>query len=388
MMAKIPIGVRNLDSLDFIFPSVIMVSYLPPPTATTAAAGPSTAGRATHAGRTTRTAGACSAATHAGRCSTKRAPVRRTWGIRDLSIANAIPSTSSVVRIATPGTTVGRISITSAAIASGTAVGRVSIAGAAIAAAGLLSITHPSSVAACRLLSGLVLACIRLPICQRVASSSATVLASRRPVRIWCAPAVLRIVLPTAVTPGGLVGWAVAAIRVVDVLPIDVLPIAIADEVVVVVDVDIVVAAPSASPTRATTPEGSHRDPNTERYGHAGRIVAGGRIGDRGIRINRSPIHNGWVVAGHIDDFWASLLDDDNLLIFDDLGFHFLLFAGLQVSCVLSFLAHALHGVHHVALLRKKSIPKIRRPLDVVSQLLDQVRQSRQGLDAWIPVLF
>src|SRR4029077_20033829 len=143
-----------------------------------------------------------------------------------------------------------------------------------------------------------------------------------------------------------------------------------------------------ASPAGAPTPKGSHRNANTERYSHAGCIVAGRRIGDRRIGINRGPVHNGWVVARDVHNLWAGLLDDDNLLTLDDLGFYFLLFTGLQLPCLLSFLAHALHRVHYVALLGDKCIPKIRRPLDVVSQLLDQVRQSRQGLDAWIPVLF
>ena len=176
--------------------------------------------------------------------------------------------------------------------------------------------------------------------------------------------------LPIAITPGGLIRWTVAAVAAVDVLPIavvDVLPIAVVDEVVVMVDVDVVVSAPTASPTGTATPEGSHCDPNTERYGHAGCIVANRRIGDRRIRINRSTIHDGWIVARHVDDFRASLFDYYDRFILDNFGFHLLLFAGLQISCVLSFLAHALHRVHHVALLSEKSIPEVRRPLNVVS---------------------
>jgi len=168
--------------------------------------------------------------------------------------------------------------------------------------------------------------------------------------------------LPIAVPSCGLIGWAVAAVRVVEVLPV-----AIVDEVVVVVDGDVVVAAPSTSPAGAATPEGSHRDTDTEGYGHARRIIARRRICDGRIRINRSAVHNSWVVARHVDNLRAGLLDDDNLLTLDDLGFDFLLFGGFQVPCILSFLSHALDGIHYVALLRKKSIPEIGRPLDVVS---------------------
>jgi hypothetical protein len=46
------------------------------------------------------------------------------------------------------------------------------------------------------------------------------------------------------------------------------------------------------------------------------------------------------------------LLNNDDVLVFDDLGFHVLLFGRFQIAGVLSFLAHALHGIHHVALLR------------------------------------
>ena len=152
------------------------------------APGASAAG-ASHAGRTARTAGSRPAATHAGRCSTKGAPVGRAPGIRDLSIANAVPSTSPVrVHIARTGTTVGH----------------VSSAGTAIGGARLLPICRPASVATRRLLSGLVLACICLPIRHGVASSSSAVLARSRPVRIWRAPTVLRIVLPVAIAAGGL----------------------------------------------------------------------------------------------------------------------------------------------------------------------------------------
>jgi hypothetical protein len=168
--------------------------------------------------------------------------------------------------------------------------------------------------------------------------------------------------LPIVVASRRQSGCAVPAVRVVEVLSV-----AVVDESVVAVDGDVIVATPSASPTGTPTPEGSHRNPNTERYGHARRIIARRRICDRRIRINWSTVDYGWVVARDVNNLWTGLFDDDNLLTLDDLGFHFLLFGGFQIPCILSFLAHSLHGVHDVALLRKKSIPEICCPLDVVS---------------------
>jgi len=50
------------------------------------------------------------------------------------------------------------------------------------------------------------------------------------------------------------------------------------------------------------------------------------------------------------------LFDNDYLLAFHNLGFHPLLLIRLQRSFALCLGAHALYGVHHVALLREKRI--------------------------------
>jgi hypothetical protein len=68
--------------------------------------------------------------------------------------------------------------------------------------------------------------------------------------------------LPIAVASRGQGGCTIASVRVVEVLAV-----AVVDEGVVAVDGDVVVPAPSASPTGASTPESSHRDADTERYG-------------------------------------------------------------------------------------------------------------------------
>jgi hypothetical protein len=81
------------------------------------------------------------------------------------------------------------------------------------------------------------------------------------------------------------------------------------------------------------------------------------------------------------------LFDDDRALVFDDLCLYFLLLTRLQIAGSLSLLAHTLNGIHHIGLLRQKRITEISCPLDIVSQTLDQVGQSSQGLDAWVPRL-
>jgi hypothetical protein len=79
------------------------------------------------------------------------------------------------------------------------------------------------------------------------------------------------------------------------------------------------------------------------------------------------------------------LLNHDNSLVLDHLGFHLLLFGRFQVAFILSLLAHALHGIHHIALLRQERVAQIRGPLNIVCQALYDVWQSRECLDTWIP---
>jgi hypothetical protein len=81
------------------------------------------------------------------------------------------------------------------------------------------------------------------------------------------------------------------------------------------------------------------------------------------------------------------LLDDDCAFAFDDLCLYFLLLTRLQIAGILSLLAHTLNRSHHIGLLRQKRVAEISCPLDIVSQALDQVGQSGQGLDAWVPCL-
>jgi hypothetical protein len=58
-----------------------------------------------------------------------------------------------------------------------------------------------------------------------------------------------------------------------------------------------------------------------------------------------------------------------------------------QIASILGLLAHALHGIHHIALLRQKRVAQIGGPLDVVCETLYNLGQPRKRLNAWIPGL-
>jgi hypothetical protein len=81
-------------------------------------------------------------------------------------------------------------------------------------------------------------------------------------------------------------------------------------------------------------------------------------------------------------------LDHDHTLILNDLGFYLLLLGRFQIAGVLCLLAHALHGIHHIALLRQKRVAQVRGPLNVFCQTLYYFGQRSQRLNAWIPGLF
>jgi hypothetical protein len=52
-----------------------------------------------------------------------------------------------------------------------------------------------------------------------------------------------------------------------------------------------------------------------------------------------------------------SLLNHDYGLALDNFSLNFLLFGRFKGPLVLSFLAHALHGLHYIALLREEGVP-------------------------------
>jgi hypothetical protein len=60
----------------------------------------------------------------------------------------------------------------------------------------------------------------------------------------------------------------------------------------------------------------------------------------------------------------------------------------LECAISLRSLAHALDRLHDAFLLCQDSISKIRRPTDVLTQALENVRDHYQRLDACIPRLF
>lgn len=195
----------------------------------------------------------------------------------------------------------------------------------------------------------------------------------------------LRIVAPVGIS--SVPATDVGTVSAVNVGPVATVNIRIAVEVIEIVDGD-VIAAPAApiSPT-AAPPKGAHSHTHTERDGKSCRIVARRRIGNGRVRIRWRPVDDRGIVRGHIDDLRVGLLDHNHTLILDDLGFHFLLLGRFETAFVLSFFSHALHGIHHIALLRKKRVAQICRPLNVVGEPLCYIWQTSQCLNARVPGL-
>jgi hypothetical protein len=164
--------------------------------------------------------------------------------------------------------------------------------------------------------------------------------------------------------------------------------IGVAVEVVVAVDGNVVISAPPAAPSPTPAPESAHRYAHAEGNRHSGGVVSPSGIIERVVGIDGRTVHHHRIVGRHIDHLWVRLLDYDHGLVLDDFGLDFLLFGRLQVSLVLGFLAHALHGIHYIALLREEGIAYIRGPLNIVCQSFDYIRQSGHGLDACVPRLF
>jgi hypothetical protein len=169
--------------------------------------------------------------------------------------------------------------------------------------------------------------------------------------------------------------------------PVAAANVGIAIEIIVVIDIDGVVAAPAAPIAPTATPHCAHRDTNAERYRHPRRIVSGRRVVNRRIGVHRWSIHHDWIVRRYVHHLRIRLLDDNRALVFDDLGLYFLLLTRLQIASTLSLLTHPLDCIHHIVLLRQKRVAEISCPLDIVCQALDQVGQSSHGLDAWVPRL-
>src|SRR5258706_10651587 len=227
-----------------------------------------------------------------------------------------------------------------------------------------------------------------LAIGKRVSSSRTAKLVCGTSVSIRGAAAMLRIVLlariSTASAPAAwLLRWPVSAPYVVAVATTN---IRVPVEIVVVIDVDVVVAAPAPAP--AAAPGRPHHHANAKRNRQSRSVVSRRRIVNGRVGIHRRAVHHDRIIRRYIHDLWIGLFDHDHTLVLDDFGFYLLLLGRFQIASVLCLFAHALHGIHHIALLRQEGIAQIRGPLNVVCQALYDIGQRGQSLDAWIPGLF
>jgi hypothetical protein len=83
----------------------------------------------------------------------------------------------------------------------------------------------------------------------------------------------------------------------------------------------------------------------------------------------------------------ARLLNNDHLFALHGLRFNFHLFVRFQIALFLGLFAHALHRIHHVALLCQESVAEIGGPLNIIGEPLHHIGERRHGLNTGIPRL-
>jgi len=167
----------------------------------------------------------------------------------------------------------------------------------------------------------------------------------------------LRVMLPTTITPRRLIRWAVTVADVLSVAVTNVLSVAVVNEVIVVIDVDVIISTtPSATITPTTTPSRTHGYTYAKRNRHAGWVISWRGIGDWRLWIDRRSVYDDWIVGWDVNNLRVGLFNYDHLFVFDNGSFDLLLFGRLQIPCISCLFPHALHGIHDVILLRKKCI--------------------------------
>ncbi len=101
-----------------------------------------------------------------------------------------------------------------------------------------------------------------------------------------------------------------------------------------------------------------------------------------GIVLRRSPDPDR-VVLRHVHHVRVHRVDIDRALVVS----HLLLRRGSQLAGLLRLLPQGLHRIHHVLLLRQKSVAQVGGPIHVGVELLQHVGKHDQRLYAGVPVL-
>src|SRR5579863_1480457 len=96
----------------------------------------------------------------------------------------------------------------------------------------------------------------------------------------------------------------------------------------------------------------------------------------------------GRIVIRHVPFIRVCRLDADRSLPALVLRGDGLLRCRMERPSRLSCSPHVLHRLHHVRLLGKKGVAKLRSPPDILAQPGEHIRESDQPLDAGIPILF
>src|SRR5277367_328689 len=274
---------------------------LPSPSTTTS----TTSSSAAHARAPARTARSCGASASGGAAERARISSARTAGC--LSIADPLASTATVAatRLSPAATSAGRLPT------------RTPVAGARL---------RPVA------LSRKILTGTGLAVRDGSPASRAAEFICRVSIPVGSSAAMLRVMLPVVAPSTAASRLVRRAVPTVDVVAVAAVDIAVAIEIVIVVDRYVVVAAPPAAVAPTSSPRRSHRKANSEGNRHPRRVIPHRWIGDRRIWVDWRTVHHGRIVAGHINDLWIGLLDDDDLFRFHNFCFYLLLFSSFQVA--------------------------------------------------------
>ena len=110
------------------------------------------------------------------------------------------------------------------------------------------------------------------------------------------------------------------------------------------------------------------------RWWNVGRGIIG--IGPRAVGIGR-------VIERHVNNVGIGRCDRDLVVLHRHLAARI----GVQFVGITGFTAQALHGIHHVGLLRQEGITQLGEPIEVAIHHFQNLRKSRQRFDARIPIV-
>ena len=107
------------------------------------------------------------------------------------------------------------------------------------------------------------------------------------------------------------------------------------------------------------------------------------RIAEANIACRSHVIDNSRVIFGNINIFLLNGLNRDIVV-----NRHSNLVVALQIAVLVSGLAHALHGIHHIGLLHFDGFAKLVRPSRVFCEFSQNIRERNQRYDRFVITQF